>query len=1259
MDQEPKPMTIEEIAQKLEKLEREQEVDARAIATLEVVEKTEKGATTGSKIPPSAPEPTAQIPENEPLLEAKPKTEPTLPPTPASAPVTPSPTPEKKKKSKDKKETAPKTPAEEIKDFVGEFNLGPLLPPEFESLNETQKLKVIRDLKRRIVDIVKSDAQIQYSEELKKRVAATAIPAGSKLATSLRTFKNLSKAIGTSVKSSVTKERDLQNIEGQVFAKIRDTEEGKKLVVQDLRILTEKTQQREVYISKRGNACFYYLPRETYNEVGEEAFENFNGYANTFSFMPYEWGQEKSGGHKKEYEKVKVEYEKAREEILKIKTSREGFGAAAGTAMLEMLEIDNAIQMEQLLNTHPEFEKFEKALNEFGESAGGKEITKRTLKSFFTSNSASKANIGIGITGAGIRFGAKVGLGFTTFAASGMFVAAPVIGAVAGYWRGKIRGKKTLEERKKGARHGQKDENKEANKIVRADNMAKYLDNIIQELNGSCTDKKRAALVERLRIRIIVTQEKIERGLMDFGNAQSALKNQFDLVNNLNAAIIEQYKHEHGKDLKERIEKLLSFRSDKINEAQDAFVKKQALRGAAMGAGFATAGYTLRYVWEHIHFGEGHGINWGNPADSLEHIEMEIKDLEKQLENLQKELENIEKPQASLPSIPKGPINPFHLQAEETPLEKKEKLLKAIQEVKRQIADQKATAEKLKQAKLPPLDTKATTKPATLNLSSKGFIKRAGNWIDANKFWGNRTIHNPDGSSDTFLKDKIIHINSRGLKENVKLLDGKEFHYVYDGNNKLTHIEEKLQDGSIRTYVDDRNWELKEEQGPNNSSLKRYFKGKTWYERLPDGTRKEYYPSGKLERIVQPDGSSVIYKDGTETILDPNGKVIQARSAPVATVRTSPATSRVDSPVRTPLETKIAKPSPMPIRTPMPKPPALPIDEPKPAVESIRTPTIEPESNTPSYEVPDTARAPLAETNEPDETGAYQPVTTEELRDETGEPLPDTAETMPTAIESDEIGIHQPITTEGLRDEVGNPLPEDETMPISPTEPAPSTGSNSAEAVRIRRGIIEKIQERDNENMGNMPERAQIEEMPRVGDVIRQDDTEIRVTGVSKGVGYNYTFGPANPSSGNSPDYIPSGTRGEFFPGISERENLILRTHPEFVQDNPFHLTGTKLVEAYELGQKNIAHILNPDNNSIPIDEWNEAKNAKAALFFDKDAENSAHPVTIYMHKLKDITKLNPKSGILGMRPETTEHYIARALQWIARYGNLNDAKLE
>src|SRR3989344_3173274 len=68
-----------------------------------------------------------------------------------------------REKAKGKKEM---TPAEEVAGFISQFGLEPALPPEFANLSDEQKLLVVRQLENRIIDIVKADAQTQYSEDL-------------------------------------------------------------------------------------------------------------------------------------------------------------------------------------------------------------------------------------------------------------------------------------------------------------------------------------------------------------------------------------------------------------------------------------------------------------------------------------------------------------------------------------------------------------------------------------------------------------------------------------------------------------------------------------------------------------------------------------------------------------------------------------------------------------------------------------------------------------------------------------------------------------------------------------------------------------------------------------------------------------------------------------------------------------------------------------------------------------------------------------
>jgi hypothetical protein len=406
--------------------------------------------------------------------------------------------------------------------------------------------------------------------------------------------------IGTSITSSVKKESDLKKIEGKVFAELRDTEEGRRFIAQDLMRLTEMAKQRDASISTKGNPFIFYV--KFFNEEDKNTVINFNQKAFEFTKMPYEWGQEKGGKNKKEYEKAKAEYEKARDEILKIKASREGAGDK-GRAMLEVLEIDNAIQMEQLLNTHPEFEK---ALADFGRSAGGKEMVK-TAGNFLQTitggkNLTNKLLIAGGFSARMLARGAVALSGATIITA----FAAPVIGGVVGGLRGVLRANKTLDEREKQARHGQKDTTKEKVRMVDVAPLTNGLEKMAHQAEMATSDEERAKILGKLAVVIEYAQEQIEKGQVNFGDAKSALANQFNFVNNLNRALVlkEMNIEKTNMELKKRIDGLIETQGNKIDwkiyQARNTFIKKQAIKGAAMGAGFATLGYGVRWFGEHM-----------------------------------------------------------------------------------------------------------------------------------------------------------------------------------------------------------------------------------------------------------------------------------------------------------------------------------------------------------------------------------------------------------------------------------------------------------------------------------------------------------------------------------------------------------------------------------------------------------------------------------------------------------------------------------
>ena len=272
--------------------------------------------------------------------------------------------------------------------------------------------------------------------------------------------------------------------------------------------------------------------------------------------------------------------------------------------MLEMLQIDNALQMEQLLNTHPEVEK---TLDEFEKSAGGKEMVK-SAGNFLQTITGGKnlTNKLLFVGGFSARMGVRAASAASSMTGLGA-IGSVAVGGVIGGLRGRMRAKETLTERQKNARHGQKDESKEAINTVDAENLSKRLQATVDACRetavGSPEDAK---LLDQIKRRITYTQDKIEAGLVNFGDAKSALVNQFILVNSLNEALVISASLEETtrKDIDDRLTQFLEYRKEKIDDAQNAFIKKQMLKGAAMGAGFATLGYTLRYVGEHL------GLYW-------------------------------------------------------------------------------------------------------------------------------------------------------------------------------------------------------------------------------------------------------------------------------------------------------------------------------------------------------------------------------------------------------------------------------------------------------------------------------------------------------------------------------------------------------------------------------------------------------------------------------------------------------------------------
>ncbi|MBP6883808.1 MAG: hypothetical protein KBC06_01055 [Candidatus Pacebacteria bacterium] len=465
----------------------------------------------------------------------------------------------------------------EVGKFIEDLKIESLISPEFNALTIEQKLLVVRNLQNRIVDIVKEDSNTQYSEDLKSKKWLGKIWAG------------------------VKKEKTLKDIEAKTFEKIKDTEEGKQLIAADFAQLVKMADEKSVAINREGQPEIIFIPLlDSDSESDKNAIRAFNTAANQFQQIPYEWGQGK-GKNKKQYDKAKTAYDEAKIKVLEIEQTHIGLSPA----MTNMMQMDNSVKMQQLLNTHPQVEA---EFQRISETSGGKELAKTGFNFLQTiTGGKNLVNKGLFAGGWGIRM-LTASMGIATG------ITAPITGAVIGGIRGRVRGKQTLEERKKNARYGAKDTSEERNATFDADQLSKKLEKLIGEAGDSISEKTLTSLSARIEY----TLGKIESGEVNFGEIKSSLQNQYKLLDVLNQAMVLRASSSEAtnNELEARLEQFSAFAAEKINEKQKKFVNKQMKRGALMGAGFATAGYLVRYAGEHL--GWWHGSTEVNTTDPID-----------------------------------------------------------------------------------------------------------------------------------------------------------------------------------------------------------------------------------------------------------------------------------------------------------------------------------------------------------------------------------------------------------------------------------------------------------------------------------------------------------------------------------------------------------------------------------------------------------------------------------------------------------------
>ena len=496
------------------------------------------------------------------------------------------------------KNTKKRTPEEELENSLVNYNLKDKMPKDFESLSIPKKMFVIEGIKKRIVDMVKTDAETQYSLYYKEKMKDDT----KETRWLHQDIKKFAKTSKKGIQEAWEKETNIKNLENKIFNSLIRTKNGEELLKDNLNILVEnakdqwitldenKKRTRVVYLDYGLEGNKNYTPKEA------EVISRFNDIANEFRDVPYEWGQGKDD-NKIVYEEIKKKYEKAKIEALQIRAKKEDVNEK-GMAMLEISQIDSKVQMEQLLNTHPEFEK---ELLNLEKDAGVKERFK-TLGKFANTitgkNATNRFLMLLGYTARGVSKGILAASKMDLLTAS----STALISGTIGYFRGKLKAKETLEGRKKEARHGKKDESQEKDRVIDSIILTERMDHYAEYLEKATNEKDSLKRVDQLKRRILYTQGRIEQGLVNFGDSKESLANQFNFTNSLNRALVLTNSLEKStrKDIDERLTQFLNFKAQRVHANQKEFIKEQAKKGILIGAGFATIGYGIRYVGENL-----------------------------------------------------------------------------------------------------------------------------------------------------------------------------------------------------------------------------------------------------------------------------------------------------------------------------------------------------------------------------------------------------------------------------------------------------------------------------------------------------------------------------------------------------------------------------------------------------------------------------------------------------------------------------------
>ena len=312
--------------------------------------------------------------------------------------------------------------------------------------------------------------------------------------------------------------------------------------------------------------------------------DEWNSELTKWSRIPKEWEFESaSPSERKQFEEAKEQYEKTRTEILNhLATKNGGEGALKQFALIE-----SQMELNKFMSENPDAMS---ALDDIkNQSTFG-----RALKDIAADIKTER--------------GLYTALGFGTRFAVGTFgiIAAPLVAIPLGALSARYRAKEALKIDSKKTRRNYSEHVVDKNS-EEAGVLSSKLELLINNyVSNEGNPEKQKAILDKLKTRLKYTQDKMEYDLVNYGDTEQRLSNQFKLMKLISSAQYigiklgdDKYNdYWKGQVTEERLNKLMAGLFDKFNDDRKLYVRNKIIRGAVFAAGFATLGSMIAHWYQ-------------------------------------------------------------------------------------------------------------------------------------------------------------------------------------------------------------------------------------------------------------------------------------------------------------------------------------------------------------------------------------------------------------------------------------------------------------------------------------------------------------------------------------------------------------------------------------------------------------------------------------------------------------------------------------